>query len=285
MQIQQIPVGRTTNNFVVFDSMMEQIEESLKCVDKFPGVYNPSSNSKWVGRRLKDWEDAGRISNQAWEEGMSIYDRMMSELRGAHLAPPTSLRRRAVWSEDGGDEVDLDRLRAAQPYWRTTKRDHRPGPMTVTLLIEMSTRSSTAADKILWRGAAAICLTELLEQAGYRVEIWAVNNVHGNAFGGGWGNGLGEEHCTIATCYKRTTDPLDVSTLINGVSGWYFRSITFASYYVFGKKPCTAFGMPFRPTADMVKRITPDEKALLVSNVWGYDEAISWVKTQLQNFS
>lgn len=271
--------GHETCQFVQFDSMGEMADEAVKVMPLYPEQVRYALNDpKWIGRDFRGGiANVRKATDEAWGEGLRHYDEMMDELRKEHLPPPKNIRRRSAWSEDGGDEVCLDRLKVGQPYWRTTHRDARPGPLNVTIITDIATSCSVEHQKILWRGAAAVCLTQLLEEAGYRVELWAAGYCR-NAFQSGY-----DSHASAA-CYKRSSDPLDVSTMISGISGWCYRTLFFSNYNHFGKAPGWGLGTP-SPISVVAPHITPDEKALVCSALWNRTAAIAWVKQQLEVFN
>lgn len=274
---QTIKIHGTPCQLFTFESTAELLAEAIPaCPGGKDAQENFSiQNEHFIGEYFKTWEDVQGKTNNVWQKGMDTYTKMMSDLRDTELPKPVNIRRRAVWSEDGGDEVDVDRLRRGQPFWRTTRRDHRPGPLNVTICTNLSTACSVDSSQILWRGAAAVCLAEILEQAGYRVELWAINHTSK-----GYRNGDGQ---STGVCLKRCSDPLDTSSLINCVSGWFFRTVVFASYSLFkGSNPASNYGRPFQSLASIIPHITPDEKAFDCSEIWNHWAAVSWVRSQLE---
>lgn len=240
-------------------------------------IARPRTHSSFAGRNFSEWSQIYKAVQSLWPQGMDIYSSMMNELQDEQLPQPRSIKRRKRWSEDGGDELDIDRLRSDRPYWRTTHRDAKPGPLNVTILTDVSTSSYVKADKILWRGAAAICLTNILEEAGYRVELQAVNHVTG-AYADGTGHA-----CSV--CLKESQDPLDVSSLINVVSGWSFRFLYFAAYWQKDLPyPLESYGYP-APVRRIQSHLTPDEQTVVVENVWDRGAAVQWVRNQIENIT
>lgn len=268
------------SEFFQFDSQEEQVVDVLKCVNKhYQSAFQSNNVSQsigragFVGREFSNWQQVRRAMGELWPKGMTIYSEMMRELESEHIPKPKSIRRSRRWSEDNGDEVSVDRLMRGQTYWDQSYREARPGPMNITLVTDIATSGCVPHDEILWRGAAMVLLTELLEQAGYRVELWTATwckNAHRNGRG-----------CCIATNYKRSGDPLDVSTLINGVSGWYYRTIFFGSYNISDSAPCNGLG-DIQALNEVIKYITPDEKAIVVKNVWDRNNAVRFVRSQLR---
>jgi hypothetical protein len=258
-------------HITLFDSLSDVSVEVGKVFSKSGDELN---NSRFVGRHFGTPKELFDAVNGRWADGIAAYDSMMLRLRDKLIAPPTSLRRRTHWNEECGDELNLDRLKSGAPYWRDTKREHRPGPINVTIVTDMGAAAYRDSMSILWRGMAAICLTELLEAAGYRVELWVVD--HGIRTYTNWDNFL------FGCCLKRTGDPLDVSAFINAVSGWFLRTIGFAATWISPATPQGSYGMPTVPPPALLKHLTPDEQCILCAGVWSEMDATYWVEKQLE---
>lgn len=269
---------------ITFDSLAEMLDDLMAIKHK---IENLSHQRKWVpgsrgyedayvGRHFDTWEEVKRAVESAWPDGLAALERMRNQLHDAHLPKPQNLRRQARWSEDTGDEICLDRLRKQLPYWRTTHRDHRPGPLSVTILTHTSASWSQSPESILWRGAASIILTELLEEAGYRVELWATEAKRAYT--------SEEDDSCMAVCLKRTTDTLDVSTVVNAVSGWFYRTVVFGSHWHCTTPPRQNIGRIGTMTPFLIKQITQDENVLQCKNIWDMQAAVTWVKDMLSTF-
>lgn len=272
MQYQQI--DRT--HFFRFDSLREMSEEVTNQATKDGRRGPPSTDPSWVGRAIYDYPTMNRMLNELWPEGMDIYSKMLDELRSERLPTPKTIRRQRAWSEECGDEIDIDRLRRNQPYWLTTQRHNRPGPLSVTIISDMTTSSSKSPESILWRGVASVLLTELLESAGYRIELWAACHATRSYYNN-------DPHAS-AVCLKRGSDPLDQSTLINAVSGWSFRTLFFGAFHLYTKSSVdSSYGHP-TPLDPLLKEITPDEQLHVANQLWDRSASLSWVRTQLQKY-
>lgn len=264
-------------HFTIFESLAELGEHSYEASKKNPGGYWNHlgwDEVEWVGRNFhNDLKNAEKALGELWQEGMDIYDKVSQRLRDVELPRPVSIKRRGAWSEDGGDEIDLDRMRRGQAYWRTTHRDHRPGPMSITIVSNVAANSSKSSMEMMWRGAASVVLTNILEDAGYRVELWAAgysqevwtddkNNVH-------------------ATCLKRTTDPMDVGALINVLSGWCYRSIYFAQKLMPNRNITMSLGHSIS-IRKLIPHITSDEQVMVSEDLWDFNAAVRWIRDQLE---
>lgn len=85
---------------------------------------------------------------------------------------PVSVKRRRQWA-DAGDELDRDRLYNGQldTAWRRTTRKHGKAPQTLSIVLPWGDNCHTSQDEMFWAPAAAIALTDLLERAGYAVDL------------------------------------------------------------------------------------------------------------------
>ena len=242
---------------------------------------------KWLGRDLKTWDQVEVAARSAWDDGLAIVDRMLADLNDTEMPRPKSRKRRTRFSEDNGDELDYDRLRDGRDYWRTSRRENTHGPSTITIVVNVGANCKTKAGDILWRGAAAIALATRLEEAGYRVEIWA-----------GWRSDnlrstKQNPQCkqdydvtgVAAICLKRPDDPVDPSTLVAAVSGWFFRTVFFKATCVGEKvvKQCLGYARPFTP-ADL-DEITPDQNRVCINDAFTYSAAVAEVRGVLSQLS
>jgi hypothetical protein len=237
-------------------------------------------NSSWVGKRFdKKWDGPDGLTtvvNTTWSEGMTTVDGMMTKLRGAVTQKPRSRRRRRQWSDETGHDVCYDRLRAGQEqFWVTRKKREVSGSATATIAVNVCAASSVGSMDILWRGAAALCLADLLTEAGYSVEIVS----------GWWSVGCFTDSTSSfsAVTLKRGTDRLDRSTLVNALSGWFFRTIGFGAWQVKsnGRTPTGCLGHPHKLEDEAVAVMTTDERAVVVDEVWNESDAVEFVRNAL----
>ena len=263
---------RYVNNGYAHVQVFDSVEDILTACGKArpSKILDGASlyRESWVGRDFTSWQDVYSSARQPWDEGVEIVERMVAELESIGLPKPKSRKRKSRFSEDDGDELDYDRLRTGQAFWRRCQRENMAGPQTVTLVVDVSTRGSVAHEDILWRGAAAIAITKVLEEAGFRVELWMArcSNKYGR-------DGLGT---VVGVNLKRAGDPLDIATLIAAVSGWFFRSVVIKSETIHATPRNHGLGNPRMPTEAERLEITGTPDSVLVANV--YDEyAATWL--------
>jgi hypothetical protein len=128
--------------------------------------------TNWFGG-IRNWKEAADILEKGWSKGAERLRSLAGKL-SAEVPQAKSIRRRLNWS-DGGDEVCKDRLNNGQSdsCWRTMRRTPGASPQTVAIETDFGGNCHLTADDLFWQGAAAAVLTDVLEEAGYRVEMYA----------------------------------------------------------------------------------------------------------------
>jgi hypothetical protein len=96
------------------------------------------------------------------------------------VCPPVSTRRRIRRNQDFGDELTPESVltRSLTP-WERMARDNQP-KRSVTIGVNLTVDSRQRAEHLLWRGAAAAALADILSQRGMNVEIvafWTIGNM------------------------------------------------------------------------------------------------------------
>lgn len=205
---------------IIGDDLIEMVEAVAEGNRRHPEpIIVDWRNQAWLGRGFPTQEAVYAACGEAWDEGIEIVEKMLGRLDQVELPRPTSRRRRRRWSDDDGDEVDYDRLRSGRQFWRKTHRTNVSGPQIVTLISDMRAPCFRSAEEVLWRGAASVVLTKLLEEAGYRVELWAAQAERQAYHDDG--------DMLFAVRVKRSGDPLDLGACIASVSSWFYRLIGF----------------------------------------------------------
>jgi hypothetical protein len=128
--------------------------------------------SEWMGG-LHNWKEAAAVLEKGWPEGAERLRALTAKL-SAQLPQAKSIRRKLTWA-DAGDEICRDRLQSGQldSCWRTMRRSQFVGPQTVAIETTWGGHYGQTAEELFWQGAAAAVMTDILEEAGYRVEVYA----------------------------------------------------------------------------------------------------------------
>jgi len=143
-------------------------------------------------------------------------------------------------------------------------------------VIDLNANASIDHEDILWRGAAAIAMTHVLEQADFRVELWVVHcadKCYSDRTG----------HCN-AVCLKRAGDPLDIATFAAAVSGWFYRSLMFRAKCLNGA-PCKTLGRPRPPMRSEITLVTNDPNAIIISGVYSEYGAVYLAREALKRLA
>ena len=260
-----------------FDSVEEVISTCQPIADGKLVRINPFNRPEFLGRMFKTWGEVYAAARGEWAEGVETVNRMLDDLASAGVPQPVSRRRKPRFDEAAGDEVDYDRLRSGQPLWRTTSRRDSRAPQTVTVVIDVNSQKKVAHADILWRGAAAIALTEKLEAADFRVELWVVHKATDCCTGG-----VG--HCN-AICLKRAGDPLDKATFVSAVSGWFYRSLLWRAKGLLPGRLKKALGAPVAPTTSDLQVFLPGQTPVLISGAYSYAAAVELVRSTLKRLT
>lgn len=266
---------KKAGHVVISPSVNEICEAAVEATKTHSKPYNtPMSDRPDMGRKFKDIKEAAAAATQPWDDGIKMVSEMLVELRKeVKLPKPVSLKRQKVWSDEDGDEIDFDRLRAGDAFYRTTKKQNAVKSRQLTLFVDIGGAASVSAKDILWRGIAVIALSKILEDAGYRVELWTVEAAE-EAFESGKG-------LATLTQLKAMQDRLNIGKIASCVSAWYFRSVGFNLYNLFtDEQPSYGLGYPVHkdltPIIDMVE---PDaEKRMVVKDVWSREDCAKFVK-------
>ena len=277
----------TVYNEAQHNHVFDSFEEFMAFTNDVPDErYAPQSGGlrkrAWVGRDFRgDWGNVLKALHKVWPHGLAVMDLMRQDLADADIPKPSDRRRRLRFSADDGDELDYDRLRSGQDYWRTTRRRRVAGPATVTLVVDCGGNCGRSADDILWRGAAAVVLADMLEEAGYRVELWGVWKAQEV-----WFDGDGKNHTAMfAVRLKAPEDVVDKSTLANAISAWCFRTAVFRAYCSGHRYVTSYLGRHNTPTTADTQEFTSDENTILIADAWSRSKAIEVIREALQKLA
>jgi hypothetical protein len=269
----------TTIRKQVYDSVQEMVEAADKAFQA-GRTHGGFDRASFIGRAFTHWQDVVAKVGAYWPEGLDLVQEMLFELRNVTgQARPRSRVRKGRWSADDGDEIDVDRLRAGQDCWRQTIREEHDAPQTLCLVFSLSTPAKRRSEEVLWRGAVAIVLADLLEVCGYRVELWAVNYA---------ARGYRDESTAFqAVCLKASASPVDIATLVNGIAGWFFRTVVFQSYHVEKAKPRRTLGTPLPIHEDLpvVRELAGNARVLTIDGVWDRQAAENKVQEVMKSLS
>lgn len=234
---------------MLFDSMYEMACATAKSQLALSSHDNCKINPKqaaegWTGITPRDWDGCVKLTTEPWPKAVDQVQSIISSLvEGDALPRPKSRKRVRRFSEDDGCELSLERFQAGHDWWETTYRANRRGPSTVTILTNLDAGCATGPYSIFWRGAAAIAATDILENAGYLVELFM------------WCKGcrvypsksMGRRTDVQLTILrlKEAGNPPDIQKLCCSLSAWYLRVMVFGSFHLASRTPKSIGGADF----------------------------------------
>lgn len=137
-----------------------------------PDNIDNRDDPRWYGG-LRSKQDAYSLLANGWREGATRLESLTSD-----VSPPAakSRRRKPVWGPDG-DELGVDRALSGDwnAAWRSSRRVWTNGPSTVDVHALIGGDASQDSEQLFWAGAACAVITDLLENAGYRVRLLATS--------------------------------------------------------------------------------------------------------------
>lgn len=202
-----------------------------------------------------------------WPEGRDAIRMLYDQIRREQMQPRV-VRRQRVWSADHGDAVDVDRLRAGQPFWESSHREAMHGSPVIRLVCQVAAAGFRDGASVFVRGACTAVLADILEDAGYRTEIDVVRHVTFDC----------ETTRTYSVTVKRASEPLDLDRIIIGTSPWFYRTVMFQLQYVDKEMPSGRY-------AGSPATLMPARDEFVIQQVWNVEAATEFVEEVLRAIS
>jgi hypothetical protein len=202
---EEVPVGTEGSEDGIRVATGWTSEANLDKVRSFtPTDERITSNRKFYGRTTKTKRKALDLFDKGWAKGAERCESLAAEL---HPPMARGVRRRATW-QDQGCEVDITRVWSGQldQAWRGRSRAVTQAPRILAVDVEIGGNKDTNEEQLFYSGAAAVVLTDVLERAGYRVELRAVMAHGANA-------GYGENLALTRILIKEAHQPADLALI------------------------------------------------------------------------
>ncbi len=239
---------------------------------------------EWMGldEEIQGWETIENKCQKRWEHGVDVFLSFVERLSKIDIPELKSRKRRTEYSSEG-DDVDVERMtQGEEKYFKETKREQSTGSTELTIFIDTSTPFSVDSDDVLWRGAAALALAHILEKKGYTTEIWVVN-----------GSTLYQNKPSMpvytACKLKGCGDPFDLTTLVNVVSGWFYRSAIFTLIRTIGAMSKNVvkedLGSYSPPTQKELDCLSLDLNRIYISGVFSFSGACNLVESEVRKLA
>lgn len=176
---------------------------------------------------------------KGWPEGVAKVRAALQGIEAGTLAAPRSTRRRKAWGDDG-DTCDPDRIARGdydRAFQRTKRQAATKNGRMIRLFCQSGGHSANKSSELFWSGAASIHLIDLLEEAGYRVEVLYLTKSL-NAF-------ASTSRVQLSTfTLKAASDPMNIDQITAALclSG-FLRLYYFYSMMTYGERPNATLGI------------------------------------------
>lgn len=263
---------------MIFDSVKDCLDSTKKNIDperNAPPIYG----DRWLGEDLTDWESVEAACWEPWKEGIECVQRVMDKILNSGLPMPQDRKRRPRWAEDTGHEVCPDRwMGGQQDYWRSSHRMKSTGPTTVSLLTNLDAISGDHPETVMWRGAGAVAIADILENAGYNVDmhIWCRgSSVFQDRYSGQF----------TSINIKKPGEPVDVGGLITILTSWFTRAVVFGSFCCADARNSSYGGMVNRLGSCAKHMAMAGDGVVYMPIVNNFDGAVGAVASVLQELN
>ena len=168
----------------IFNSLQEIEAAEIPEINKEHAktcIFEREKNNWFGPKGFETFKNVQNAVNNGWPEGVKKARKLGKDID----APPIqSIRRRRIRG-DRGDALDIHAVNSGAFDKAWTRRDKRvtSAPPVLTMSINLTAAYNVKATTLYWRGAAALKIAEILEDAGYSIEIWA--HCTSNDIGGG----------------------------------------------------------------------------------------------------
>ena len=178
---------------------------------------------------------------------------------------------RPAWSPRRvtGQRFDLERVLASDSHpwgrWESGKR-LKDGTKIVSLYISVGGNCNLSAEQMAWSPVAGVIMADILEKAGYRVEIWGV-----------WATSNGDGiHRALRFSLKHADQPLDLNALTRCCNSPVIRGVIFCkSMVIWGFE---ALGSSYGRSAIGAANWFDDENGITVRMAYNLKDSIAEIK-------
>lgn len=241
--------------------------------------YGGWNRGSWTGRNMASMDEAIKFTMAPYPEGETLLQHAREQLRGVlENVKAECITRRPRFSEDSGDEVDMDRWQRRDPdFWVDFHRTRKPGnggAKIVDILAEFNASAHRDAAEIAWRGACAIILADVLQDAGYRVRVtfqWLSRGYYQNG-----------DNAWAQVVIKRPEDPVDFATLAAVNSSWAYRSVGFMSHCQQKQHAEIGMGHCIHNQSEWpMELLNVTDSTIIFNDIWTLDDAARTVRSAI----
>lgn len=233
------------------------------------------NGKNWYG--VNTLTEVKKALAEGWEEGTTKLKKISDDVTALNPPKPISTRRRRSWA-DAGDTLDITRTYAGDlNAWQRCTRAQANTTRYFDLIINLGIPYHIKAETLLYRGASALVLSDLLVRAGYSVKIKAGYACRGLISGT-------SELCADMVTVKDYQDPLDINSLASIVClAGFFRYVLFSLATQREQTVCGSLGSTVRIN-DVMEQAgnTPPASITDFDKVGSLQSAMDFVREKVQ---
>lgn len=185
-------------------------------------------DKNWYGGFTK-FTDGFDMICDGWEDGAAKAVKTLLDAKVPDVEGIASMRRTLMFS-DSGETLNLDQAMAGnwEKAWQTCRRIKSGSSRVLSIAIPFGGNCVMTSEQLFWNGAQGMIITDILEDKGYRVQLYGVYASNQEADGRMWDIDVVE--------LKKSEDPLRMDTIAAIVAhAGVFRTAGFAAIL---SRPC-----------------------------------------------
>lgn len=168
-----------------FDSAMDYAEITTRCTT-ITAPYNRNRLSvvlkmddyggrAWYGGFEKITDGFDMISN-GWEEGATKASINLKDTKVPDIDGIESIRRNLIFA-DSGETLNIDQAMAGNwdKAWQTCRRIRSGISRVLPIAIPFGGNCNKSSEQLFWNGAQGMIITDILEDKGYRVQLYGMH--------------------------------------------------------------------------------------------------------------
>jgi hypothetical protein len=198
-----------------FISAVEQPCANAKNTSLHSGFLDrPSYDATWLGADCATGRDVLKLVRDGWPQGRERINALRSKIATVEAQPVD--KRRRMQRGPQGDVLDMPYVWSGRLdiAWRAPRRISSQGPQRIDIVANMICSGHEHADVLFWRGAAAVVLADLLEQAGYMVRLVVI-----------FGGNAEDKKTSCRITVKDHGVPLDITSTSAVILPGFFRAL------------------------------------------------------------
>jgi hypothetical protein len=178
----------------VYDSAMDFAEMSRNAKDIVAAYNNEryrahlrlDNNPEWYGG-FRNVDDGYKMICDGWEEGAKKAVLTLGNIKIPEIDGIESMRRTLIFS-DCGEVLNIDQAMAGnwEKAWQTCKRIRSGVSRVLSVAIPFGGNCDKNSEQMFWNGAQGMIITDILEDKGYRVQLYGVHVAIERAEGRTW---------------------------------------------------------------------------------------------------